>query len=72
MLCPYCNEEMELGVIQSPHEINWGRKLRHFTSSNADPEAIVLGGYSFLKGCYTEAYLCRKCEKVIIDFSETE
>lgn len=26
MNCPYCNSEMEKGVIQSPHEISWLRK----------------------------------------------
>lgn len=23
MNCPYCNNEMEKGLIQSPHEISW-------------------------------------------------
>ena len=26
MNCPYCGKEMEKGVIQSPHEINWKKK----------------------------------------------
>jgi len=26
MNCPYCNKEMEHGVIQSPQEISWNRK----------------------------------------------
>ena len=23
MQCPYCGKEMELGLVQSPHEIAW-------------------------------------------------
>lgn len=72
MLCPYCNEKMELGVMQSPYEINWGKRKRFFSSSNADPDAIVLSEYSFLRGSCVEAYLCRKCEKVIIDYAKLE
>lgn len=26
MKCPYCGADMECGVIQSSHELNWQRK----------------------------------------------
>ncbi len=27
MKCPYCNKEMEEGIIQSPQEISWKKGL---------------------------------------------
>ena len=32
MKCPYCNNEMEKGLIQSPQEISWlkGEKRKFF------------------------------------------
>lgn len=70
MKCPYCNEEMEQGVIQSQQEINWQEKTHMINRSDLYDGAVRLSKRSFVKGSAVEAWLCRKCEKVIIDYSD--
>lgn len=68
MICPYCHNEMELGVIQSPHEISWQKKKSLIGASEFHEGAVVLAEGSFMKGSCVQAHLCRKCKKVVIDF----
>lgn len=72
MNCPYCNKEMEKGVIQSPHEINWQSKKRFFGRADLYGDAVLLAKLDFFKGCAAEAWLCRECKKVIIDYGNEE
>lgn len=68
MNCPYCNGEMEKGVIQSPHEIAWLRKKALlFSAAELHEGSVVLSEFSFMKGSCVTAYLCRPCGKVVID-----
>ncbi len=68
MNCPYCNEDMEMGVIQSPQEISWKYK-KHFTGrARFHDGSIILSKLSFVKGSAVKAYCCRKCEKIVIDY----
>ncbi|PKM50974.1 MAG: hypothetical protein CVV02_08540 [Firmicutes bacterium HGW-Firmicutes-7] len=68
MNCPYCEMEMEQGVIQSPQEISWKKKKHLFGRAEFHEGSIVLSELSILKGSAAIAFLCRKCEKVIIDY----
>ena len=72
MTCPYCNNEMERGIIQSPHELNWKRGTQRPFLGRAGfhEESVVLSELSFMKGSAVVAFLCRECEKVIIDYSD--
>ena len=54
MQCPYCGKEMELGLVQSPHEI----------------VLSPLNIKNMITGCAVRAFLCRSCKKVIIDYSD--
>ena len=68
MNCPYCNKEMESGVIQSPNEIAWlKRKARFWGAAMLQEGSVVLSKFSFLRGASVTAYLCRPCGKVVID-----
>jgi PHP family Zn ribbon phosphoesterase len=70
MKCPYCGEEMEKGVIQSPQEISWKRKKHFFGRAEFHDGSIVLSELSMLKGSATIAHCCRKCEKIVIDYKD--
>lgn len=70
MKCPYCDEDMEQGVIQSQQEITWDKRKHLFGGAGFHEGAIVLSEFSMLKGSTTIAYCCRKCEKIIIDFKD--
>ena len=75
MRCPYCDSEMELGLVQSPHEIAWlkGDTKHAFAIAAAHKDAIVLSPLNIknlITGCAVRAFLCRSCKKVIIDYSD--
>ena len=66
MQCPYCGKEMELGLVQSPHEIAW---LKGDTK-HAFAIAAAHNIKNMITGCAVRAFLCRSCKKVIIDYSD--
>ncbi|MEA4926359.1 MAG: PF20097 family protein [Syntrophomonadaceae bacterium] len=70
MKCPYCDGEMEAGVIQSPHEISWKYKKHFIGRAEFHDGSIVLSELSFLKGSIVQAFCCRKCEKIVIDYKD--
>lgn len=69
MICPYCGEEMESGLIQSGKEIAWLPVSKRTLVSRAQffDGSVVLSEYSFLRGSAVTAWFCRGCEKVVID-----
>jgi len=70
MKCPYCNHDMEQGVIQSAQEINWQKKKHLINRSDMYDDAVCLSQRNFFKGSAVEAWLCRECKKVIIDYTD--
>lgn len=74
MKCPYCNKEMEKGLIQSAQEISWlkGEKKHLLLTSDLHEGSVVLSKKSFIKGSAVTAFLCRDCQKVVIDFSNEQ
>ncbi|SET43114.1 hypothetical protein SAMN05660297_02399 [Natronincola peptidivorans] len=66
MHCPYCNEEMRIGVIHGDrYAIKWvpkdkdrGGLLQWFS------KGIILAGFS---ESVEDVFYCDKCEKIIID-----
>ena len=69
MRCPYCNEKMRRGYIQSARQIFWGEKKHKisFTPSR-DGEINISDG--LLCGATAEASYCEKCKKFIIELQE--
>ena len=72
MNCPYCNQEMEDGIIQGRDELSWkkGTKRPLFGRAMFHDDSVVLSELSYIKGAAVIAYLCRSCKKVIIDYSD--
>ena len=72
MNCPYCNQEMEEGIIQGRDELSWkkGTKRPLFGRAILHDGSVVLSELSYIKGAAVIAYLCRSCRKVIIDYSD--
>lgn len=66
MKCPYCNEEMEKGYIQSARPIFWGEEKHKISfQPNRDKEFTISKG--FLTGCTVESYYCINCKKLITE-----
>jgi hypothetical protein len=71
MKCPFCNEDMKKGVIQSKHEIIWSpEKMKILGAAFMHEDAVVLSIPSFLKHACVVANCCEKCKKVLIDYKE--
>ena len=70
MDCPYCGKEMELGVIENRNEINWKSKRHLFGNAQFHEGSVVLSERSMWSGSAVAAWLCRGCEKVVIDFKD--
>lgn len=68
--CPYCGNDMEQGVIQSPQEISWKRKASIIGRAQFHEGSVVLSELNIFKGSKVRAFLCRHCKKVMIDYSE--
>ena len=71
MRCPYCEKNMEIGLIQSPHELSWikGEKRKFFARAIFHEESVVLSELS-MNGSACIAYNCSDCEKIVIDYSD--
>lgn len=72
MRCPYCNGEMELGHLQSDQEITWFKGLKTAFLNNSDfhEGSVLLSKFRYFRRSAVKAYLCRTCQKVIIDYSD--
>ena len=72
MICPYCDDEMEKGLIHSPQELNWikGEKRKFFTRAFLHKESVVLSELSMINGSACVAYNCPNCKKIIIDYAD--
>ena len=66
MVCPYCGEEMESGVLQGGgnHGVGWREKPSMF------PNLLNVEwlGTSNFKYSYIPAHRCTKCRKIILDY----
>ena len=65
MKCPYCNNEMEQGMIYDRIQVRWQKDNSLF------PKTVNLSKAGFFGGSAV-AFLCENCKKVIIDYSEIE
>ena len=72
MNCPFCNNEMIKGLIQSPQEISWlkGEKRKMFGRAEFHKDSVVLSELSFMKGSACIAYNCQNCKKIVIDYAD--
>ena len=73
MKCPYCNNEMLKGLIQSPQEISWlkDEKRKMFGQAEFHKDSVVLSELSFMKGSACIAYNCPNCQKIVIDYADS-
>ena len=75
MKCPYCCNEIEKGFVQNiRHSLAWYPEgsqvsvLAHYIK-DFHSDAVVLSAPERPLGDYrTDAYICKNCKKVIIDY----
>ncbi len=73
MNCPYCGKEMEPGMITSINQIAWykeGKRSRLTAYPPDQDKSIVLSEHSVVRGSAVVSYLCRECQKIVIDYAD--
>ena len=70
MKCPICNQEMERGFVQSGTRIIWTKRIHKISLLPKDGDVLLL--HSVLKPSAIPASICKKCEKIIMDYSKIE
>lgn len=67
MLCPYCNEKMRKGYIQSPRQkIFWGEEKRKLFITPIEDDIALSNGIMSVPA--VESYCCPKCRKIIVEY----
>ena len=64
MKCPYCDQEMIAGYIQSQRKVYFTREKRRLLPSGGD---TVLTRHNLMLPI-ARAYQCGACRKVIVDY----
>lgn len=66
MKCPYCNEEMEKGYLQTARDLYWTQNPKKvFMFANLKDDFLI--GETKFQGRLAEANHCPKCKKIILD-----
>jgi hypothetical protein len=70
MKCPYCQQEMEPGMIQSGRQIFFSKKRKKLLIlANSNEGDVVIGPMDWLYSSYAFAHHCENCRKVVIDLA---
>ena len=66
MKCPYCQQQMEYGIVRSNRLMWWAvEKDRLYFSPKYEDEFKIGHG---IFGTKTNGYCCSDCKKIIIDY----
>jgi len=66
MKCPYCGGEMEAGILEGERYLLWAKKPHKI--SYRPKEGEVLLGEKTISSVALEAYICKHCKKITIDY----
>ena len=71
MKCPVCNAEMEKGYVQYYRTMAWVKKKHQLSLEPREGELCMKNWNPLSYGCL-DAYICRSCEKIIMDYSDVD
>jgi len=72
MKCPYCNEEMKSGYLQSSRPFFWGKNKTTTGIFLPVEESDVKVSKGFVFGCFAPSDYCPACKKIITSVPEKE
>lgn len=70
MKCPYCDSEMEQGLLQGMQRVAWVKK-QHKISLHPNEGEILLENSVFQNFVFS-AEICKTCKKIVLDYSDKE
>lgn len=69
MRCPYCNEEMEKGYLQTARDLYWTKNPKKVLMiANLDDDILI--GKTTFGGVLAEVDMCPNCKKIVIDIEK--
>ncbi len=68
MKCPYCEGEMEKGLIESSEPINVMKEVRAINRPKEDDGEFNLAKPKFGRHAHVDLWLCRECRKIVIEY----
>lgn len=69
-ICPYCGQEMEKGYITTDANAVAWRKEKHESALVLKKSDGIQIAKNHFAACNFEAYCCRSCKKVIIEYGD--
>ena len=70
MKCPYCNGEMEIGILEGGRYLLWA-KQPHKISYHPKAGGVLLGEKA-VSSVRVDSYICKQCKKIIIDYANLD
>ncbi|WP_019230432.1 PF20097 family protein [Sedimentibacter sp. B4] len=70
MRCPYCNNEIEQGLLQGMRRVAW-IKRQHKVSLLPKQGEVLLENNTF-SDFLLQAHICKSCKKIVVDYSDKE
>ena len=67
--CSICGNEMEEGFIQSGRAMSWVKKPHKISVAPKNDEIEIVSEYNPFIIPAVPAYICKKCKKVLLDYS---
>lgn len=69
MNCPYCNQPMKRGYLQSGQGFIWSSEKKEdiFIASK---DSDINFRKRLFKGCYVESWYCADCKKLVTDVTQ--
>lgn len=70
MKCPNCESEMEQGFLQGVQRVAWVKNKHKFSLMPKEGE-VLIENHAF-KDFMISAWICKKCKKIVLDYSDKE
>lgn len=71
MKCPCCGKDMEIGFVQSTHKFFFKKEQKKNFWGDMEQDGDILLSINNWNAPVANAYHCKNCKKVVIDYSET-
>ncbi len=70
MQCPYCNGEMEIGILEGGRYLLWAKQPHKIFYRPKAGEVLL--GEKAVSSVIVDSYICKKCKKIITDYANLE